>query len=68
VAGPGQIVVTEESAAQLRGRFPIGDLPSLEVKGKAKPLRVFQFLREGQESAEFIDGAVLEYSEEKGSL
>ena len=66
VAGPGQIVVTEECAAELRGAFRIGDMPSLEVKGKAKPLRVYQVLREGQESAEVIEGAVLEYSEEKG--
>ncbi len=66
VAGPGQIVVTEECAAELRGEFRIGDLPSLEVKGKAKPLRVYQVLREGEEAAEVIEGAVLEYSEDKG--
>ncbi len=66
VAGPGQIVVTEDCAAELRDGFRIGDLPPLEVKGKARPLRVFQLLREGQEAAEVIEGAVLEYSEEKG--
>jgi adenylate cyclase len=66
VAGPGQIVVTEECAEELRDGFRIGDLPSLEVKGKARPLRVFQVLREGQEAVEVIEGAVLEYSEEKG--
>jgi adenylate cyclase len=66
VAGPGQIVITEECAAEIRNEFRIGDLPSLEVKGKAKPLRVFQVLREGQEATEVIEGAVLEYSEEKG--
>ena len=66
VAGPGQIVVTEECADELRDRFPIGDLPSLEVKGKARRLRVYQLLREGQEAAQVIEGAVLEYSEEKG--
>jgi adenylate cyclase len=66
VAGPGQILVTEECAAEMRDTFRIGDLPSLEVKGKAKPLRVFQVLREGQEATEVMEGAVLEYSEEKG--
>jgi adenylate cyclase len=66
VAGPGQIVVTEACAAEIRDRFRIGDLPSLEVKGKAKPLRVFQVLREGQEAPEVMEGAVVEYSEEKG--
>jgi adenylate cyclase len=66
VAGPGQIVVTEECAAAIRDKFRIGDLPSLEVKGKAKPLRVFQVLREGQEAPEVMEGAVVEYSEEKG--
>jgi hypothetical protein len=50
----------------MRDTFRIGDLPSLEVKGKAKPLRVFQVLREGQEATEVMEGAVLEYSEEKG--
>jgi adenylate cyclase len=66
VAGPGQIVVTEACATEIRDRFRIGDLPSLEVKGKAKPLRVFQVLREGQEATEIMEGAVVEYSEEKG--
>ncbi len=66
VAGPGQIVVTDACAAEIRDRFRIGDLPSLEVKGKAKPLRVFQILREGQEAPEVMEGAVVEYSEEKG--
>jgi len=66
VAGPGQIVVTEDCAAELRDGFRIGDLPPLEVKGKARPLRVFQVLREGQDAAEVIEGAVLEYSEQKG--
>ena len=66
VAGPGQIVVTEECAAAIRDKFRIGDLPSLEVKGKAKPLRVFQVLRQGQEAPEVMEGAVVEYSEEKG--
>jgi adenylate cyclase len=66
VAGPGQIVVTEKCAEEIRDTFRIGDLPSLEVKGKAKPLRVFQVLREGQEATEVMEGAVIEYSEEKG--
>jgi adenylate cyclase len=66
VAGPGQIVVTDACAAEIRDRFRIGDLPSLEVKGKAQPLRVFQVLREGQEAPEVMEGAVVEYSEEKG--
>jgi adenylate cyclase len=68
VAGPGQLVVTEECAARLGEEFRLGPLPPLSVKGKMAPLRVFQVLREGQEPAEVIEGAVLEYLEEKGSF
>ena len=66
VAGPGEIVVTEECAHLLDDSFRLGPLPPLSVKGKAKPLRVFQVLREGQEVAVFEEGAMLDATEEKG--
>lgn len=66
VAGPGQIVITEECAGALDGAFRLGPLPALSVKGKALPLTVFQVLREGQAPAEVIEGAVLDSSEDKG--
>jgi adenylate cyclase len=66
VAGPGQVVVTEECAGQLGDGFRVGDLPPLTVKGKAEPLRVFQVLREGQDAARFEEDAQLEAVDEKG--
>jgi adenylate cyclase len=66
VAGAGQIVVTEECAAHLRDGFRLGDLPPLAVKGKAERLRVLQVLREGQDPAEVMEGAVLDLTEDKG--
>jgi adenylate cyclase len=66
VAGPGQIVVSQECASEVGGAFNLGRLPALSIKGKARPLTVFQVLREGQEPTEVIEGAMLEYSEDKG--
>jgi len=66
VAGAGEIVVTEECAHLMSPEFRLGPLPPLSVKGKAKPLRVFQVLREGQEAAVFEAGVTLDATEEKG--
>jgi adenylate cyclase len=68
VAGPGQIVVTEECAAALKDGFRLEDLPPLAVKGKTLPLRVFQVLREGQAPGRFEEKALLEATEEKGRI
>jgi adenylate cyclase len=66
VAGPGQVVVTEECARHLRDGFRLGDLPPLSVKGKAGSLTVFQVLREGQDAERFEEDAQLEAVDEKG--
>jgi adenylate cyclase len=66
VAGAGQLVVTEGCADEVRDHFRLADLPPLVVKGKVKPLRVFQVLREGQEAPGFAEGATLDATEDKG--
>ncbi len=66
VAGQGEIVVTEECARFLNEGFLLSELPPLSVKGKSLPLRVFQVLRPGQEPKVFIEGDVLDLTEEKG--
>jgi adenylate cyclase len=66
VADAGMLVVTEACADAVSDDFTLADLPPLSVKGKARPLRVFQVLREGQHAAEFAEGATLDATEEKG--
>ncbi len=45
VALAGQIVISEDTHDALAGRFELQELPSATVKGKVKPLRVFNVLR-----------------------
>ncbi|TKD12697.1 adenylate/guanylate cyclase domain-containing protein [Polyangium fumosum] len=45
VALAGQIVVSEMTHDRLVGRFETEELPSAKVKGKEKPLRVFNVIR-----------------------
>ncbi|MRG94104.1 adenylate/guanylate cyclase domain-containing protein [Polyangium spumosum] len=45
VALAGQIVVSEMTHDRLAGRFETEELPSAKVKGKEKPLRVFNVIR-----------------------
>ncbi len=45
VALAGQIVVSEGTHDRLAGRFETEELPSAKVKGKEKPLRVFNVIR-----------------------
>lgn len=66
VAGPGEVVVTEGTATIVKDHFRLGPLPSLVVKGKVEPLKVFQVLREGQEAKPFVEGEVMDAAEEKG--
>ena len=66
VAGAGQVVVTEGTKDALGPDFRTAPLPPLVVKGKVEPLQVFQVLREGQEAAEFAEGATLDATEDKG--
>jgi adenylate cyclase len=45
VAAPGQIVISEVTHDRLGGRFETEELPPAKVKGKEKPLRIFNVLR-----------------------
>jgi adenylate cyclase len=42
IAGPGQILVTETTAATLGTGFDVAELPPATLKGKEKPTRLFQ--------------------------
>ncbi|EYF00034.1 adenylate/guanylate cyclase domain-containing protein [Chondromyces apiculatus] len=46
VALPGQIVISENTYAKLGARFETQELPPAKVKGKERPLRVFNVIRE----------------------
>lgn len=46
VARAGQIIVSEMTHDRLGGRFEVEELPPAKVKGKEKPLRIFNVLRE----------------------
>jgi adenylate cyclase len=45
VALAGQIVISEATQERLGGRFELEELPPAKVKGKEKPLRIFNVLR-----------------------
>ncbi|MBA3460938.1 MAG: FHA domain-containing protein [Deltaproteobacteria bacterium] len=45
IAAGGQILVSEETANQLGGRFPLEQLPDAALKGKEKPMKIFQIRR-----------------------
>jgi adenylate cyclase len=45
VALAGQIVISEDTYDALAGRFEFEELPPAKVKGKEKPLRIFNVLR-----------------------
>ncbi len=45
IAKPGQIIIGESTYGMIdRSRFRINELPPVQVKGKSKPLRVFEVL------------------------
>ena len=44
-AASGQIIVSEHTLARLKNRFEVEELPSAKVKGKEKPLRIYNVLR-----------------------
>ncbi len=46
VALAGQIVVSEDTYNKLEGRFEVEELRAAKVKGKERPLRIFNILRE----------------------
>ena len=45
IAAGGQILVSEATAIQLGGRFPLVALPDVALKGKEKPTKVFEVRR-----------------------
>jgi adenylate cyclase len=46
IAESGQIVVSESTMAQLGNRFETEELPPARLKGKEKPMRIFNVVRE----------------------
>ena len=44
-AASGQIIVSEHTLVHLKSRFELEELPSAKVKGKEKPLRIYNVLR-----------------------
>lgn len=47
VAEPGQLIVSEATLGLLGGKFPHKELPPANLKGKAKPFRMFSISRGG---------------------
>jgi adenylate cyclase len=45
VALAGQIIVSESTLAKLKGRYEVEELQAAKVKGKEKPLRIYNVLR-----------------------
>ncbi|MFO0612779.1 MAG: adenylate/guanylate cyclase domain-containing protein [Polyangiaceae bacterium] len=41
----GHIIVSENTLARLRNKFEVAELPSAKVKGKEKPLRIYNVLK-----------------------
>lgn len=46
VAESGQIVVSESTYSRLGAGFEVEELPPAKLKGKEKPLRIFNVIRE----------------------
>jgi adenylate cyclase len=46
IAESGQIVVSESTYTRLGTRFEVEELPPAKLKGKERPLRIFNVLRE----------------------
>jgi adenylate cyclase len=46
IAQAGQIIVSETTQNRLGGRFEVEELPAALLKGKERPLRIFNVLRE----------------------
>jgi adenylate cyclase len=46
VALAGQIIITESTMARLNNRFEVDELPATHLKGKEKPVRIFNVKRE----------------------
>ena len=46
IAGPGQLLVSEATLDLLGDRFEVEEIPAATLKGKEKPLRVFDVKKE----------------------
>jgi adenylate cyclase len=46
VALAGQIIITENTMARLNNRFEVDELPPTHLKGKERPVRIFNVKRE----------------------
>jgi adenylate cyclase len=46
IAQAGQIVVSETTYARLGGRFEVEEMPPAHLKGKERPLRIYNVIRE----------------------
>lgn len=51
IALAGQIIVSESTLAKLGSRFEVEELPAASLKGKEKPLRIFNVVREKPSAA-----------------
>ncbi len=56
VALAGQIIVSEATLDRLGNRFEVDELPPASLKGKEKPLRIFNVKRERPSSAQIKTG------------
>jgi adenylate cyclase len=51
IALAGQIIISESTLARLGNRFEVEELPAASLKGKEKPLRIFNVKREKHSAA-----------------
>src|SRR5690606_2444115 len=45
IAGPGQILVSEDTLQQLNGRLPYRELPATQLKGKERAFKVYEIVQ-----------------------
>jgi adenylate cyclase len=60
IAQAGQIVVSETTYARLGGRFEVEEMPPAKLKGKERPLRIYNVIRErpmAQVPGQLVSGA-----------
>ena len=51
IALAGQIIISESTLAMIGSRFDVEELPPAQLKGKEKPLRIFNVKRERPSAA-----------------
>ena len=50
-AKPGQVLVSETVYKEVAGRIPLEPMGEISVKGKSKPVKIFQLVRDEASSA-----------------